>query len=171
MHKPLTCVPFQRGTLAVAGTADTVDTVDEVTWRQLKVGIGFVFICSSTSSFVCLFCLFCLFCLLAFLHPHPLSESCSIYSRKGQARLSCKQLLYIRPECHVLAGSSCCHLFHQISKKDSGVYDIVLKDDRGKDKSTLNLTDQGNCTSALKSDYTPEHLGEFAAIKRRQTHV
>ncbi|KAL1006863.1 hypothetical protein UPYG_G00078220 [Umbra pygmaea] len=31
----------------------------------------------------------------------------------------------------------------QISKKDSGVYEIVMKDDRGKDTSTLNLTDQG----------------------------
>ncbi|XP_069015686.1 myomesin-1 isoform X1 [Embiotoca jacksoni] len=31
----------------------------------------------------------------------------------------------------------------KISKKDSGVYEVVLKDDRGKDTSTLNLTDQG----------------------------
>ncbi|XP_034069843.1 myomesin-1 isoform X2 [Gymnodraco acuticeps] len=31
----------------------------------------------------------------------------------------------------------------QISKKDSGVYEVVLKDDRGKDTSTLNLTDKG----------------------------
>ncbi|XP_060920158.1 M-protein, striated muscle isoform X3 [Labrus mixtus] len=31
----------------------------------------------------------------------------------------------------------------QISKKDSGLYEVVLKDDRGKDTSTLNLTDQG----------------------------
>nr|XP_057915306.1 M-protein, striated muscle isoform X8 [Doryrhamphus excisus] len=31
----------------------------------------------------------------------------------------------------------------QISKKDAGVYEIVLKDDRGKDTSSLNLTDQG----------------------------
>uniref|UniRef100_A0A665WL65 Myomesin-1 n=1 Tax=Echeneis naucrates TaxID=173247 RepID=A0A665WL65_ECHNA len=30
----------------------------------------------------------------------------------------------------------------QISKKDAGVYEVVLKDDRGKDTSTLNLTDQ-----------------------------
>lgn len=32
----------------------------------------------------------------------------------------------------------------QISKKDAGIYEVVLKDDRGKDTSTLNLTDQGN---------------------------
>ncbi|XP_030612165.1 M-protein, striated muscle isoform X2 [Archocentrus centrarchus] len=31
----------------------------------------------------------------------------------------------------------------QISKKDAGVYEVVLKDDRGQDTSTLNLTDQG----------------------------
>lgn len=32
----------------------------------------------------------------------------------------------------------------QISKKDSGVYEVVLKDDRGQDTSTLNLTNQSN---------------------------
>ncbi|XP_014013275.2 M-protein, striated muscle isoform X3 [Salmo salar] len=31
----------------------------------------------------------------------------------------------------------------QISKRDAGVYEIVMKDDRGKDTSTLNLTEQG----------------------------
>lgn len=31
----------------------------------------------------------------------------------------------------------------QISKKDSGVYEVVLKDDRGQDTSKLNLTEQG----------------------------
>ncbi|XP_034026868.1 myomesin-1 isoform X2 [Thalassophryne amazonica] len=31
----------------------------------------------------------------------------------------------------------------KISKKDSGVYKVILQDDRGKDTSTLNLTDQG----------------------------
>ncbi|XP_031706004.1 myomesin-1 isoform X2 [Anarrhichthys ocellatus] len=31
----------------------------------------------------------------------------------------------------------------QISKKDSGVYEVVLQDNRGKDTSKLNLTDQG----------------------------
>ncbi|XP_044195405.1 myomesin-1 isoform X1 [Thunnus albacares] len=31
----------------------------------------------------------------------------------------------------------------KISKKDAGIYEVVLKDDRGKDTSTLNLTDQG----------------------------
>lgn len=31
----------------------------------------------------------------------------------------------------------------QISKKDAGIYEVVLKDDRGKDTSMLNLKDQG----------------------------
>uniref|UniRef100_A0A8C9ZZE7 Myomesin 1 n=1 Tax=Sander lucioperca TaxID=283035 RepID=A0A8C9ZZE7_SANLU len=35
------------------------------------------------------------------------------------------------------------HILCSISKKDAGVYEVVLKDDRGKDTSTLNLTDQG----------------------------
>uniref|UniRef100_A0A8B9HCG7 Myomesin 1b n=1 Tax=Astyanax mexicanus TaxID=7994 RepID=A0A8B9HCG7_ASTMX len=39
----------------------------------------------------------------------------------------------------------------QISKKDAGVYEVIVKDDRGTDKSTLNLTDQGDLLSLLKS--------------------
>lgn len=31
----------------------------------------------------------------------------------------------------------------QISKKDAGVYEVKLKDERGKDKTLLNLTDAG----------------------------
>uniref|UniRef100_A0A671QW30 M-protein, striated muscle-like n=1 Tax=Sinocyclocheilus anshuiensis TaxID=1608454 RepID=A0A671QW30_9TELE len=38
----------------------------------------------------------------------------------------------------------CSLLKYIISKKDAGIYEVVLKDDRGKDTSTLNLTDQGN---------------------------
>ncbi|XP_066579524.1 myomesin-1 isoform X2 [Amia ocellicauda] len=37
----------------------------------------------------------------------------------------------------------CTLLISQISKKDAGVYEVILRDDRGKDKSLLNLTDQG----------------------------
>uniref|UniRef100_A0A3Q3KHQ8 Myomesin 1a (skelemin) n=1 Tax=Mastacembelus armatus TaxID=205130 RepID=A0A3Q3KHQ8_9TELE len=32
----------------------------------------------------------------------------------------------------------------KLSKKDAGVYEVFLKDDRGRDKSTFNLTDAGN---------------------------
>lgn len=31
----------------------------------------------------------------------------------------------------------------QFSKKDSGIYEVILKDDRGKDKSRLKLVDEG----------------------------
>uniref|UniRef100_A0AAZ3P7N7 Myomesin 1b n=1 Tax=Oncorhynchus tshawytscha TaxID=74940 RepID=A0AAZ3P7N7_ONCTS len=39
----------------------------------------------------------------------------------------------------------------QISKKDAGVYEIVLKDDRGQDTSTLNLTEQ-DCITSLTDE-------------------
>lgn len=38
----------------------------------------------------------------------------------------------------------------QFSKKDSGIYEVILKDERGKDKSTLKLVDAGK--SALKNN-------------------
>ncbi|XP_063062622.1 M-protein, striated muscle isoform X2 [Engraulis encrasicolus] len=49
----------------------------------------------------------------------------------------------------------------KISKKDAGIYETVLKDDRGKDTSTLNLTDQGfkdlmnQVFSAIANSSTP----------------
>uniref|UniRef100_A0A8C5H7J8 Myomesin 1b n=1 Tax=Gouania willdenowi TaxID=441366 RepID=A0A8C5H7J8_GOUWI len=39
----------------------------------------------------------------------------------------------------------------QISKKDAGVYEVILQDDRGKDSSKLNLTDQGDLTASNSS--------------------
>lgn len=34
----------------------------------------------------------------------------------------------------------------QFSKKDAGIYEVILKDDRGKDRSELKLLDAGqNC--------------------------
>uniref|UniRef100_A0A8C5FD30 Myomesin 1 n=1 Tax=Gadus morhua TaxID=8049 RepID=A0A8C5FD30_GADMO len=97
--------------------------------------------------------------------------------RRVEARLSCKPVLCFRPESHVLVRSSCCHLFHQISKKDAGVYNIVLKDDRGKDTSTLNLTDQGfrdmmnevfsviaNSSTALKITSTDEGIRLYTFV-------
>uniref|UniRef100_A0A8C1AX02 Myomesin 1a (skelemin) n=1 Tax=Cyprinus carpio carpio TaxID=630221 RepID=A0A8C1AX02_CYPCA len=38
----------------------------------------------------------------------------------------------------------------QISKKDAGVYEVKLKDERGKDKTLLNLTDAANSSTELK---------------------
>lgn len=53
----------------------------------------------------------------------------------------------------------------QISKKDAGIYEVVLKDDRGKDTSTLNLTDQGNIAEkGFKSTYTIIKLTPYATV-------
>uniref|UniRef100_A0A669DQY8 Myomesin 1 n=1 Tax=Oreochromis niloticus TaxID=8128 RepID=A0A669DQY8_ORENI len=38
--------------------------------------------------------------------------------------------------------------------KDAGVYEVILKDDRGQDTSTLNLTDQGNFVRPYNNEIT-----------------
>uniref|UniRef100_A0A8C8LXX8 Myomesin 1b n=1 Tax=Oncorhynchus tshawytscha TaxID=74940 RepID=A0A8C8LXX8_ONCTS len=65
----------------------------------------------------------------------------------------------------------------EISKKDAGVYEIVMKDDRGKDTSTLNLTEQGfrdlmnemfshiaNSSTALKIQSTEEGIRLYSFV-------
>uniref|UniRef100_A0A8C7TB89 Myomesin 1 n=1 Tax=Oncorhynchus mykiss TaxID=8022 RepID=A0A8C7TB89_ONCMY len=58
----------------------------------------------------------------------------------------------------------------QISKKDAGVYEIVMKDDRGKDTSTLNLTEQvfnvalSNSSTALKIQSTEEGIRLYSFV-------
>uniref|UniRef100_A0A3Q1FAH4 Myomesin 1b n=1 Tax=Acanthochromis polyacanthus TaxID=80966 RepID=A0A3Q1FAH4_9TELE len=52
----------------------------------------------------------------------------------------------------------------QISKKDAGVYEVVLKDDRGKDTSTLNLTDQANSSTPLKVTSTDEGIRLYTFV-------
>ncbi|KAA0723880.1 Myomesin-1 190 kDa connectin-associated protein 190 kDa titin-associated protein [Triplophysa tibetana] len=74
----------------------------------------------------------------------------------------------------------------QISKKDAGVYEVVVKDDRGKDTSTLNLTDQGfkdlmnqvfsviaNSSTQLKIQSTEEgiRLYTFVSYYNDELHV
>ncbi|XP_026124083.1 M-protein, striated muscle isoform X2 [Carassius auratus] len=74
----------------------------------------------------------------------------------------------------------------QISKKDAGIYEVVLKDDRGKDTSTLNLTDQGfkdlmnqvfsviaNSSTPLKIQSTEEgiRLYSFVSYYNDELHV
>ncbi|XP_057192569.1 myomesin-1 isoform X2 [Triplophysa rosa] len=74
----------------------------------------------------------------------------------------------------------------QISKKDAGVYEVVVKDDRGKDTSTLNLTDQGfkdlmnqvfsviaNSSTPLKIQSTEEgiRLYTFVSYYNDELHV
>uniref|UniRef100_A0A8C2KKQ3 Myomesin-1 n=1 Tax=Cyprinus carpio TaxID=7962 RepID=A0A8C2KKQ3_CYPCA len=52
----------------------------------------------------------------------------------------------------------------QISKKDAGIYEVVLKDDRGKDTSTLNLTDQANSSTQLKIQSTEEGIRLYTFV-------
>ncbi|KAF3836353.1 hypothetical protein F7725_028911 [Dissostichus mawsoni] len=52
----------------------------------------------------------------------------------------------------------------QISKKDSGVYEVVLKDDRGKDTSTLNLTDKANSSTPLKITSTENGIRLYTFV-------
>ncbi|KAG1928062.1 M-protein, striated muscle isoform X1 [Pimephales promelas] len=74
----------------------------------------------------------------------------------------------------------------QISRKDAGIYEVVLKDDRGKDTSTLNLTDQGfkdlmnqvfsviaNSSTQLKIQSTEEgiRLYSFVNYYNDELHV
>uniref|UniRef100_A0AAY3ZY31 Myomesin-1 n=1 Tax=Denticeps clupeoides TaxID=299321 RepID=A0AAY3ZY31_9TELE len=74
----------------------------------------------------------------------------------------------------------------QISKKDAGVYEVVVKDDRGSDTSTLNLTDQGfkelmnmvfsviaNSSTPLKIQSTEEgiRLYTFVSYYNDELHV
>ncbi|XP_016099446.1 myomesin-1 [Sinocyclocheilus grahami] len=74
----------------------------------------------------------------------------------------------------------------QISRKDAGIYEVVLKDDRGKDTSTLNLTDQGfkdlmnqvfsviaNSSTPLKIQSTEEgiRLYTFVSYYNDELHV
>lgn len=48
------------------------------------------------------------------------------------------------PNSEATVSCTVIHLsFPQFSKKDAGTYEVVLKDDRGKDKSRLKLVDEG----------------------------
>uniref|UniRef100_A0A3B3IJT1 Myomesin 1 n=1 Tax=Oryzias latipes TaxID=8090 RepID=A0A3B3IJT1_ORYLA len=64
----------------------------------------------------------------------------------------------VTPECCVLLKCKVSYSYRKrraisslgISKKDSGVYEVVLKDDRGQDTSTLSLVDQAKSSTPLK---------------------
>ncbi|XP_043921501.1 myomesin-1 [Protopterus annectens] len=45
-------------------------------------------------------------------------------------------------EKHDFKDGVCTLLITEVTKKDAGVYEVILKDDRGKDKSILKLTDE-----------------------------
>lgn len=46
-------------------------------------------------------------------------------------------------------------LFLQFSKKDTGIYEVILKDDRGKDISELKLTDKGQSPFCMLQSKQP----------------
>ncbi|XP_039610769.1 M-protein, striated muscle-like isoform X2 [Polypterus senegalus] len=46
-------------------------------------------------------------------------------------------------EKHDFKEGVCTLLISEISKKDAGIYEVILRDDRGKDKSLLKLVDKG----------------------------
>uniref|UniRef100_A0A672GRJ6 Myomesin 1b n=1 Tax=Salarias fasciatus TaxID=181472 RepID=A0A672GRJ6_SALFA len=52
----------------------------------------------------------------------------------------------------------------QITKKDAGMYEVVLKDERGKDTSKLNLTDQANSSTPLKITSTDEGIRLYTFV-------
>lgn len=130
------CVPFQRD-------SPPADYEDGIIWRRLKVGnscLSVVWFCRP--AWEC-FCFHRPVCLSAFLlFASYTCVICSILSRRES--LPVQMNTNPNPSPVLFWAWTCCSCsLGQISKKDSGVYEVVLKDDRGKDTSTLNLTDQG----------------------------
>uniref|UniRef100_A0A8K9XF93 Myomesin 1a (skelemin) n=1 Tax=Oncorhynchus mykiss TaxID=8022 RepID=A0A8K9XF93_ONCMY len=60
----------------------------------------------------------------------------------------------VTPECNVLLKATVRFYNSKLSKKDAGVYEVKLKDARGKDKSMFNLTEAGTATPLLCSRTT-----------------
>lgn len=133
--------PFQRDS-----PADTADYTDNVIRRRLKVwncsGFCPAWECfeftwpvrPSVSLSVCLSVgvLFC-FCVIYVFSAASVAPERACLSDECEIRI-----LWLSG---AESGVSCS--LGQISKKDAGVYEVVLKDDRGKDTSTLNLKDHG----------------------------
>lgn len=135
-------IPFQRDL-----PSNREDPTEMLIWRALKVGNSCCCCCCGHAvlpahaprfQFICLF-----FVPTAFLPLCPTCVFCSILTvLKDKACIS--QTI---PNFCWLCATDVVWFYslqtHQISKKDAGVYEVVLKDERGKDTSTLNLTDQG----------------------------
>uniref|UniRef100_A0A8C8GBJ4 Myomesin 1a (skelemin) n=1 Tax=Oncorhynchus tshawytscha TaxID=74940 RepID=A0A8C8GBJ4_ONCTS len=60
----------------------------------------------------------------------------------------------VTPECNVLLKATVRFYNSKLSKKDAGVYEVKLKDARGKDKSMFNLTEAGTATPLLSNSST-----------------
>lgn len=145
--------PFQRDS-----PADRADYADNVIWRRLKVLEEFWFLVLPENAliftwpFICpsvcvLFCICVIYVFsAAFVEPRllALSDECEV------------TILWLSvAESVAFPGS-----LGQISKKDAGVYEVVLKDDRGKDTSTLNLKDQGS-SAQRRLGSVPSGEGEW----------
>ncbi|MGH0151581.1 UNVERIFIED_CONTAM: hypothetical protein FKN15_026010 [Acipenser sinensis] len=58
----------------------------------------------------------------------------------------------------------CTLLISQISKKDAGIYEVILRDDRGKDKSLLKLVDQAESATELKIQSTEDGIRLYSFV-------
>lgn len=132
-------IPFQRDS-----PADPEDPVEMLIWRALKVGNSCCCCCCGRAVLpenAPVFCLFVSSCFFAFCVLRVFSAASLPYQKIKLAFP--KQIgnfwgLWAPVRLWLSSLQP-----HQISKKDAGVYEVVLKDERGKDTSTLNLTDQG----------------------------
>uniref|UniRef100_A0A3P9M0R9 Myomesin 1b n=1 Tax=Oryzias latipes TaxID=8090 RepID=A0A3P9M0R9_ORYLA len=75
----------------------------------------------------------------------------------------------VTPECCVLLKCKVSYSYRKrraISslRKDSGVYEVVLKDDRGQDTSTLSLVDQAKSSTPLKITSTDEGIRLYTFV-------
>ncbi|ELW67713.1 Myomesin-1 [Tupaia chinensis] len=67
-------------------------------------------------------------------------------------------------EKHDFKDGICTLLITEFSKKDAGFYEVILKDDRGKDKSRLKLVDEALSASDLKIQSTAEGIRLYSFV-------
>uniref|UniRef100_H3ASF7 Myomesin-1 n=1 Tax=Latimeria chalumnae TaxID=7897 RepID=H3ASF7_LATCH len=75
-------------------------------------------------------------------------------------------------EKHDFKDGVCTLLISEISKKDAGVYLVILKDERGKDKSTLKLVEKGNKMHGLSTETCQKislHSSEHKQKKKKKS--
>uniref|UniRef100_A0A7N8YKV8 Myomesin 1a (skelemin) n=1 Tax=Mastacembelus armatus TaxID=205130 RepID=A0A7N8YKV8_9TELE len=78
--------------------------------------------------------------------PHFVEYLDFVVTSECDVLLKCK-VGNVRPETEITWSKNSIEIAEgdeDLSKKDAGVYEVFLKDDRGRDKSTFNLTDAGN---------------------------
>ncbi|KAL0613688.1 Myomesin-1, partial [Plecturocebus cupreus] len=67
-------------------------------------------------------------------------------------------------EKHDFKDGICTLLITEFSKKDAGIYEVILKDDRGKDKSRLKLVDEALSATDLKIQSTAEGIRLYSFV-------